>query len=73
MQFVELKAELDRMKRENERLRAILDQINDKYYSLQMHIISVQHQHNPTKSDHHKVSLHDQLILSLNISDSIDE
>ncbi|KAH6786367.1 hypothetical protein C2S52_005919 [Perilla frutescens var. hirtella] len=56
-EFVELKAELDRMNRENERLRAILDQINDKYYSLKMHVISLlQHQSNPnseTKSDGH--------------------
>lgn len=59
MQFVVLKAELDRMNTENERLRAILDQINDKYYSLKMHIISLlHHQQNPNpeiKSDDHKV------------------
>lgn len=55
-EFVELKAELDRMNRENERLRAILDQINDKYYSLKMHVISLlQHQSNPSSDDHEMI------------------
>ncbi|KAI3456905.1 hypothetical protein Pfo_013568 [Paulownia fortunei] len=58
-EFVVLKAELDRMNTENEGLRAILNQINDKYYSLKKHIISLlHHQQNPTaenKSDDHKM------------------
>ncbi|XP_011095415.1 probable WRKY transcription factor 31 [Sesamum indicum] len=50
-EFVVLKAELDRMNTENERLRAILNQINDKYYSLKMHIMSLSnHQQNPGSS-----------------------
>ncbi|KAK4439776.1 WRKY transcription factor 6 [Sesamum alatum] len=59
-EFVVLKAELDRMNTENERLRAILNQINDKYYSLKMHIMSLlNHQQNPgsaeIKSDDRKM------------------
>ncbi|KAG8386105.1 hypothetical protein BUALT_Bualt03G0114400 [Buddleja alternifolia] len=42
-EFIVLKAELDRMNTENERLRAILNQINDKYYSLKKHIMSLLH------------------------------
>ncbi|PIN02157.1 hypothetical protein CDL12_25329 [Handroanthus impetiginosus] len=54
-EFVVLKAELDRMNTENERLRAIVNQINDKCYSLKMNIMSLLHrQQNPgteNKSD----------------------
>ncbi|KAL0353660.1 UNVERIFIED_CONTAM: WRKY transcription factor 6 [Sesamum angustifolium] len=50
-EFVVLKAELDRINTENERLRAILNQINDKYYSLKMHIMSLSnHQQNTGSS-----------------------
>ncbi|KAL0399204.1 UNVERIFIED_CONTAM: WRKY transcription factor 6 [Sesamum radiatum] len=65
-EFVVLKAELDRMNTENERLRAILNQINDKYYSLKMHIMSLSnHQQNPgssadIKSDGRKMVINDE-------------
>ncbi|KAG9144082.1 hypothetical protein Leryth_013735 [Lithospermum erythrorhizon] len=40
-----LKAELDRMNSENNRLRGVLDQVKHKYYELQHHIMTVvQHQ-----------------------------
>lgn len=58
------------MNRENERLRGILDQINDKYHSLKMHIISLsQNQHNPiseAKAGNHKVCKNSIYILELN-------
>ncbi|KAL0443355.1 UNVERIFIED_CONTAM: hypothetical protein Slati_2058200 [Sesamum latifolium] len=65
-EFVVLKAELDRMNTENERLRAILNQINDKYYSLKMHIMTLSnHQQNPgssaeIKSDDRKMILNEE-------------
>ncbi|KAL0362846.1 UNVERIFIED_CONTAM: WRKY transcription factor 6 [Sesamum calycinum] len=65
-EFVVLKAELDRMNTENERLRAILNQINDKYYSLKMHIMSLSnHQQNTgssaeIKSDDHKMIINEE-------------
>ncbi|KAL8462502.1 hypothetical protein ACS0TY_033508 [Phlomoides rotata] len=50
--FVVVKAELDRMSTENERLRGVLDQINGKYYSLKMHILSIlNHPKSENKSD----------------------
>lgn len=54
VQFVVVKAELDRMNTENERLRAILDDTNAKYYSLKMHVLSILNQN---KSDDHKVCI----------------
>ncbi|CAI9773429.1 unnamed protein product [Fraxinus pennsylvanica] len=46
-EFLVLKSEFDRVNLENERLRAILDQINSKYYSLQIQIGTIlQHQQN---------------------------
>ncbi|KAL2472945.1 WRKY transcription factor 6 [Forsythia ovata] len=46
-EFVVLKSQLDRVYTENEHLRAILNQTNSKYYSLQMQITSLlQQQHN---------------------------
>ncbi|KAK4484813.1 hypothetical protein RD792_007410 [Penstemon davidsonii] len=55
-----VKTEIDQINTENERLRAFLNQINDKYYSLQMHIASLlNHQHNPNAqnkvADFHKM------------------
>ncbi|KAL3821060.1 hypothetical protein ACJIZ3_006965 [Penstemon smallii] len=44
-----VKTEIDQINTENERLRAFLNQINNKCYSLQMHIVSLlnHQQHNP--------------------------
>ncbi|XP_051125424.1 WRKY transcription factor 6-like [Andrographis paniculata] len=55
-EFDVLKAEIRRMNTENERLRGVLDQINDKYRSLRTHILSLSHHPNPQMIPEHSAT-----------------
>ncbi|KAM7504205.1 hypothetical protein LguiB_003109 [Lonicera macranthoides] len=46
-----LKGELERMKAENERLKAMLNQLNNKYHALQMQIVTLVRQQHSRKYD----------------------
>ncbi|CAN1222705.1 WRKY transcription factor 42 [Linum grandiflorum] len=46
-QLAEFQGELRRLKEENRRLRDMLGQVSNNYTSLQMHMLSLMHHHNP--------------------------
>lgn len=54
-----LQAELDRMNNENQRLRSLLNQVNNNYQVLNMHVASLmqrrQNQNSESGEEHNKV------------------
>ncbi|OVA09775.1 DNA-binding WRKY [Macleaya cordata] len=53
-----LQAELDRMNSENRRLRGMLNQVNNNYNTLQMHLVALMQQQNPkieSSQDHEMI------------------
>ena len=44
VQLADVRAELERINAENQRLRVTLNQVNSNYYALQMHLVSLMQQ-----------------------------
>lgn len=44
-QLADIRAELDRINAENQRLKLTLNQVNSNYYALQMHLVSLTQRH----------------------------
>lgn len=66
--MAQLQVELERMNAENQKLRGMLNQVNNNYSSLQMHLVSLmqqqrqQQQQRSRKSENQLELPHDQVI-----------